>query len=391
MPPLFRSSLSLREVSAQDFANVARVSISDEHALTIELRDPDVLFPHTLSQLFIPDSEAWNRLGAVEFASRPIGTGPFNIDDISTERVQLSAHVESWRAPQVDSKEYIVLPESASRLNGLLSDQLDIAFGLSPDDLTAFQNSGTTLYTAHLPAVLGFIFVTTKTGSPLQNRAVRQALNYAVNVEEIVDAVLAGQTVAASQPAHRKSFGYAPDVGAYGYDPERALQLLAEAGYPNGFTMTAEVTLGSPTESLVYQKIASDLRSIGVDLTLQTIPYGTFVSHFRTGNWAGDAFNLLFSSEPNLDALRSIRYHSCMWPAGWYCDQGATPLIESAKSRATLEERRSLTQSVMARYHEQAPAIFLYEFPFFFGLSEKVEEFSVVHSFVEWDGVRLSD
>ncbi len=380
-----------REVIAQNFANVRTVNVSGLHSLRITLDAPDVLFPRTISQLLIPDWTAWEKLGPDEFALNPIGTGPFSVESVSGDRIQFIAHKKSWRAPKEKKMEFIALSEPSSRLNGLLSNRLDIAFAMSPDDLAILEQARVSLYAADLPIVYGLIFIVNKQGSPIQSKLVRQALNYAVDVEEIIDVALAGYSNAASQPTHHRTLGFDPALKPYGHDPEKAKALLAEADFPQGFSLVAEVTLSGPIEALVLQKIADDLKRIGVDLTLETITYASFASNFRTGNWSGDAFNMTFSAEPNLDALRSIRYHSCDWTARWYCDESIMPTIHRAAHEPSLDERQRLTRHVMAHYREEAPAIFLYEMPHFFALSDKVQGFSTIHSFIPWHNVSVSN
>ncbi len=383
--------LTLREVLAQEFDDVVGAQSIDPHTVEITLRNPDVIFPRTVSQLLIPDSAEWAELGPEAFALAPVGTGPFQVDVLSDEKASLSAFEMSWRPPRETGLEFLVLKEPATRLNGLLSDRLDIAFAVGHDDADLITSAEGSIYIAPLPAVLGLIFITTKDGSPLQSKLVRQALNYAVNMDAIINEVMGGKTVVASQPTSRVAFGYNPQLAPYGYDLDRAQQLLRKAGYPDGFEMTAEVTIIGPNDSLVFQKIADDLRRVGVQLTIQTIPYPTFASNFRTGAWKGEAFNLFFSTEPNLDALRGIRYHSCTWPAAWFCDQEIMPAIASALRQPDLEKRRAMTQAVMAHYREQAPAILLYEPLELFGLSGSVIEFSVTHSFIFWHRVMLAN
>lgn len=379
-----------REVLAAEFDHVVEAVALDDETVEIRLLYSDVLFPRTVSQLLIPDSESWASLGPEGFAQAPVGTGPFKVDRLTSEQIILSSFDESWRSPKVKGLEFYVLTEPATRLNGLLSDRLDITFDMSRDDIGSIQQSGGTLYQATLPSVLGLVLISTRPESPLYKKQVRQALNYAVDVEALSNVVTGGLTSVASQTAHRTAFGYNSSLEPYGYNPARARELLEEAGYGSGFEMTADVSVSGLNIALVLQKIAEDLQEVGVDLTFQTISFPTFASHFRTGNWDGDAFNFLFSTEPNLDALRGIKYYSCAWPGLWYCNPDITPLIEAAYRADEINTRRTLTESVMARYRDEAPAIILYEFPYVFGLRAPVRGFSVTHSFIPWHQVSIA-
>lgn len=381
--------LTMREVLASEFAHVSAARAVDDYTVEIELRSPDIIFPRTVSQLMIPDSFAWTELGPDQFALSPVGTGPFKLDHLTNEKVSFSAFQESWRPPLLANIEALVLIEPSTRLNGLLSDRLDIAFDMSRDDVDTINLGGGTLYQARLPAVLGLILISTRPDSPLYLKEVRQALNYAVDVEAVAQMVFGSSDLAASQSAPRVAFGYNPSLRPYGFDPDKARALLAQAGFEDGFSFAAEIVLSGPSDAIVFQKIASDLKQIGVELTLKTVTYPIFGAQVRNGEWSGDAFNMMFSTEPSLDALRGIKYHSCAWPGLWYCDDTITSTIDAAASSQDLSRRRSLTQSVMERYREQAPAIFLYELPYQFGLSASVRDFTVVNSFIPWHEVSL--
>ena len=381
---------TLREILAQDLAHIESVEATDSHSVLIRLKRPDVLLPNVLSHLGVPEPTVFMQNGPEAFARNPIGTGPFQLESLQSTQVRFEANPHAWNRPQVSSLQMMVLPEAAARVSSLLSGATEIAFAIGPDDGASIEAIGASVYTARLPAVLGLILVSTREGSPLSDPRVRQALNYAVNTERLVETVLGSASRPSNQPAAPGVFGYNSDLEPFDYDPTRAGALLTEAGFADGFEMTAELSLsGSAHEALVYQQVAADLASIGVTLTLNALPYASFAAKFRSGDWSGDAFNLMFSAEPSLDGLRAIRYHSCAWPGRWFCDPPTTPLIESALSAVNLEQRRSITREVMARYRDLAPAIFLYQQPQFFALSAEVQGFGLINSFIPWHRIRL--
>src|SRR4029453_13687028 len=120
---------------------------------------------------------------------------------------------------------------------------------------------------------------------PFDDKRVRHALNYAVNKEAIVRDVLKGTGSLSAGPVLPKTWGAAPTLKPYPYDPERARKLLAEAGYPNGFSTTLWTPeSGSGMQSPVPMStvIQSNLKAVGVSVTLQTMEWGAYLAKLRT-------------------------------------------------------------------------------------------------------------
>ncbi len=197
---------------------------------------------------------------------------------------------------------------------------------------------------------------------PLQDRRVRQALNYAVDQETISRTLLRGFGRASGQPAPSVSFGHDPTIGPYPYDPERARALLAEAGYADGFAMTVElVTNAFPADALIYQAVAHYLRQVGVEATLHVITFPQYLRKLTRSGFAADAFGSMWNSAPYNDVTRPMEGASCRRPRPFFCDRELTRQLEEAMRIIPEEERLTAMRRVSRAYHEAAPAIFLVE------------------------------
>jgi peptide/nickel transport system substrate-binding protein len=211
----------------------------------------------------------------------------------------------------------------------------------------------------------------------------------AVNRAAIIDVLLQGATVPANQPAGRAVFGHNPDLPAYPYDPERARALLAAAGYPNGFAFTLETSGTGAAAIAVYQQVAADLRAIGVEMEIKLLPTPQFLRNtLQTGEYA-DAITFPWPSTPTLDILRPVRVHSCHQRHAWYCDQDIMPMLAAAERTFDPAEGLKLRRALAARYHAQAPAIFLYEQVSFAGLSKRLSGYEDAFGFVAYDKIDL--
>ncbi|MBT6961682.1 MAG: hypothetical protein HOA00_11110, partial [Rhodospirillaceae bacterium] len=197
---------------------------------------------------------------------------------------------------------------------------------------------------------------------------------------------LGGLTVPASQGATPAAEGYNPNLEPIRYDPDRARALLAEAGYENGFSLTAEAVVGANgSDSAMYQLVAGALSDVGVDLIIAPVTIAHLFDHFERGGWHGKAFGMVYTMEPIIDVIRTLRNNSCDRPAPWYCDTGATDMIQDALTEQDTKKRIALKQSLMARYRDNAAAIFLWPELRFAGLGPGVTGYDDVHGFISYD------
>ncbi len=382
------------DVIARELVGIKSAAAEGSHSVLIYTNRPEPLMPAALEQLLIVEPGQFQRLGQQGFADAPIGTGPFKVVNWGDAKIELTAFKESWRAPKVDALELIALPETSTRVQALQSNQIDIGIALGYDNIAQLEEAGARMNVSYVTSTLGVTFILTRLppGHPLLDKRVRQALNYALDKEGYIKAFLGGMTQPASQPTTKSGFGYNPDVKPYPYDPAKAKALLAEAGFANGFSFTAEVTNGGGAAlPETYQQVSADLARIGVTMTLRTITVPQLLRGVQQGEWEGEAFGMNFSSERMLDALRSVRLHSCINRHPWYCDKPQTDKILKAYSIGNLDERRKLTQEIMAAYHDDAPVIWLHEVAMFEGLAPRVKNYAIAHTVIRYEQIELAD
>ncbi len=297
----------------------------------------------------------------------------------------------AWRQPIVDGSELIPAAELASRVQGLLSGCLHIGLQLGPDDIPPIEAAGHKVALGLDPSMQVAAFITEKE-SPLTDIRVRQALNYAVDRTAMSQGLLGGHVEMATQTTPKIAFGWDPDIESWPYDPARAKALLAEAGYPGGFSFFIEILLGSASySSQVYQQVGADLARIGVTMSIRQIPASQYARGVYQGQWAGEAIGMDYGVNPSLDALIPLVRHSCLWMKPWFCEPSILPLMEQASSAFDLDERRRLTQQVMRKQLEHVPAILLYETARFDGLNKAVQNFSIEVGHINYDEISLSE
>lgn len=366
------------EPIARDLGALQSAEAVDDHTVILRTEVAAPLLPALVEALLIVEPDHWQRLGREAFALDPVGTGPFKLVELSEAKATLAAHRDGWRSPQVDELEIYALPDPSSRVQAILSDRIDIAVAMSRDDILAVETGGGRGDVGTTISVLGVVFVLTEIPQdhPLQNKNVRQALNYAVNKDGYIDALFGGLTKAASQPSTEAGFGFNEALEPYPYDPDRARAMLADEGYGDGFSFIAEVTIGGGASlAPAYQQVAADLEKVGVMMSLRTIPVQQLIRGIQEGAWKGQAFGMNYSAERTADSLRPLRLHSCIHRSPWYCDEELTAKVERAFGTSDLDERARLTKEVMAEYRDNAPAIWMHEVIMFKALGPKVRNF----------------
>ncbi len=383
-----KSAAGLREPISRELVDVSSTRVIDALTLDITTRVPDPLLPYRLSLLAVPEPDAWKALGRDEFARRPIGTGPLVLETITANRVDLKRSATSWRKAGVDNVSQLILPEPAARRAALSTGAVEVALStMAPVDFESLEAEGGRVLIDRVPAVVAMAF-NTQNFAPFKDARVRRALTHAVNRQVLVDTIMGGKTRVAGQPAGRAWFGYNAAVTPLAYDPELARRLLTEAGYKDGLSFDLEIPTGAVSYPDVFQAIAADLAKVGVRMNVLTIPQQKIYENIQTGGWRGQAAAIPFSS-PMFDALYPLRQYSCLWHTPWFCDQAFTDDVSAALAEGDTARRTELTRNVMARAHDIAQALFLYETVSFTGLSARVVDFPMDFGFIRYEGVKL--
>jgi peptide/nickel transport system substrate-binding protein len=379
-------------VVARDIATVASATALDPLTVEITTKAPDPVLPNRLAGVYIPAPAHFAEVGLEGFAADPVGSGPYAVESWSDSTVTLTAVEDSWRAPTIPQVEIIALPETAARLQALLSGQIDLAVQLSPDQLPQLEGGGFTSSVSSAPQVMSLAFYTASDEeSPLDSPEVRRALNHAVNKDAIVDNLLPEEAAPASQGATPAAFGYDPELEPFAYDPELAQQLLADAGYPDGFSFEADIVVGSfPADAEIYQLMQQDLAAVGVDVALTQITFPEWLEKYLANGWTGDAFGLSWNTAPLLDSIRPIEIFSCKKEPAFFCDEAIMPLIDQANTEFDPAAREGVLHEIWAAMQENPPSLLLVEQVDIAGMVDTLQGFENVNRRFPYDEMTFS-
>ena len=384
------SKLGKYPFAAYFFGNVKAVEVMDDATVRFILKEARASFLAVLTAgaASIVSPTAAMKAG-LDYAVAPVGTGPFKFVQWDRgQRVVLEKNPAYWRFPvKVDRVIFRSVTEDQARLTELLTGAVDLIVSPPPDSVADLESSPKVTVRRQVGAHVWYLgFNNSK--KPFDDKRVRQALNYAVDKEAIVRDVLKGTGAVSKGPVLPGTWGDEGGIKPFPYDPERAKKLLAEAGLASGFSTTLWVPeSGSGMQSPVAMRtiIQSNLKAVGVNVTLQTMEWGTFLAKLRTKEQ--DMFALSWMAGSEAPAL--VMYpllHSSQWtPVGPNRAMYKNPRFDEVLTQAPL----TTDQAKRAQLYKEAQRILIDDAPWVFvdheiqiaALTKRVQGFKLHPSF----------
>ena len=350
------------------FGNVKAVEVVDPSTVEFVLKEPRASFLAILTAgaASIVSPTAVKKLG-VDYALQPVGTGPFRyVAWDRGQRVVLERNAQYWKSPvKVERVIYRPIVEDQARLTELLTGALDLIVGTPPDFVAQLENNPKVTLLKQVGAHVWYLGINNQK-KPFDDKRVRQALNYAVNKEAIVRDVLKGTGSMSAGPVLPGTWGADAGLKPYPYDPERARKLLADAGYPGGFTTSMWVPeSGSGMQSPVAMAtvMQSNLKAVGVNVTLQTFEWGAFIAKLRSKEQELFALSWMAGNE-DPDMVMYPLLQSSQWTPGGpnralYKSDTFDELLHQARLTTDQAKRAELYRQAQRILADDPPWIFV--------------------------------
>jgi len=357
---------------------MSSVSAPSADTLTIKTSAPSVIIPSGLTTIYMVPPKYASEQGVAGFGKAPFGTGPFKVAEWKVDdHVTLERNPDYWGgAPKLSTVTIRMVPDEAPRIAALQNGEAQIAFPISPDQIGAVRTKPD-LKVEHVN--IGQALVVAMRGinsGPLEKKEVRQALNYAIDKKKIFDALMQGQgRILDGQLGGTNTYGYNPDLTAYPYDPQKAKQLLAQAGFPNGFEVKFEGPTGRyPQDQQVGEAIVAQLAAVGVKTRYEVLESAKFSASAADGT-IGPLYLWGWNLAPAMSIDQPYPFYLSTSARKLLNDPEFDRLYKQSDVEFDPDKRLKLLQQIGSVYREDAASIFLWQLPNIFGVNAKVQGF----------------
>lgn len=340
----------------------------DDYTIKVTLSEPFAPFLTSIGMVWSGMvSPASVKQYGFKVTDHPVGTGPYKLTEwVRNDHLTVEANPDYWGAkPKINKIIFRVVPEASVRLLKLEQGEVQIVADVGPDDYPRIQNNkDLKLVTQPGLTVNGFVLVVDQ--APFNDVRVRQAVNYAVNKDEMNKFLYKDAAITSATLIPPILLGYPKDIQPYPYDPEKAKKLLADAGYANGFTANAlcyENPRGyNPVGIKMAVAIQEYLAKVNIKLNLQTLEWGAFLDKRRSkdnhdigmAGWSGD--------NGDSDNFFYELLSTATIPVGntaHYSNPKLDDILKQARTTTDIEQRRKLYEQASYIVHDDAPWLFV--------------------------------
>ncbi|MFC2023468.1 ABC transporter substrate-binding protein [Chloroflexota bacterium] len=353
------------------FGNITGATKVDDLTVDINTSAPDAVL---LSRLYMFQMMApkWTEEAGDLVASTANGTGPYKFVDWQRNvEIDLVRNDDYWGGtPEIDSAKIRIIGEDSTRMQALITGELDLYLGPLPDQLDELPK-----YASALAPVYSFLRLSTFPDSTVADPLVRQAMNYAIDKEQLLEQLHAGLgKVLQGQITSAEVFGFNPNLQPYPYDLDKAKALLEEAGAV-GLELEYIGPKGNYTgDAIEAQAIAEMLNQAGFKVNLNLVDTQTWIRYGDRAQtspppaiWYVRHDNLLFDSDRTTSG-----YYTDETTFSSYYNPETIPLVEAARSELDEEKREKIYWEIYEIGRENPTGVFLFQHVDLWGMSERL-------------------
>ena len=356
---------------------IEEVIIVDDYTVQMRTAYPFGALPshlaHNAGSIIAPSAIEEEKSGGKKVDENPIGTGPFKFEAWERgTKIDLVKNEDYWGEPtELAGLSFVVVPEQSTR-NAMIEtgDAHVIQVGASDVELVeGLENVDLVKVNGTRMDYVGF----NVQKDQFKDVKVRQAISMAIKKDSIVDNVLMGQGVPAVGPLAPTVVGNSQDLKPLGYDVEKAKALLAEAGFPEGFTTTLWVNDGNKERADIAEYIQADLAEIGITVEIEIVEWGAFLEKTAAGE---HEMFLLGWTTVTADAdygLYALFHSSQFGDPGnrsFYKNEKVDELLDKGRQSTDPDERNAAYKEVSEILVEELPMVYLQHPNFVFGQND---------------------
>lgn len=346
------------------FEMIESVEIHNDHNITMHLNEPfvPILFQLSMNQAGIVSERAVLEFGD-DFPNNPVGSGMFMYDHtVLGDRVVLARNDNFWGdAPAIREMTFRVVPEMANRFIEVETGAADIALAISHTDINRAEATDSVVLHRRINFSNNFIMLNTQR-PPFDDVRVRHAINHALDIEAIAAIAFGGTGAVSTGPLTPLHLHYI-DVEPFEFNVELARELMAEAGFPNGFSTTIWSNAGNQQRADVAEMVQNQLREIDIDVSVEIIEWATYLELTGAGEhymcilgWVGG------NTDPNTGLFMTYHSSNAGSPGNrsFYHNPEVDRLLMEGRGAVDYAERAEIYAEVQRLIRDDAPMVFLH-------------------------------
>jgi peptide/nickel transport system substrate-binding protein len=371
------------------YSVIDKVDVVDKYTVNIHTAKPDPVLLLRMSgfamNMIAPKwAAAAGNMAIASGSAGYIGTGPYKLKSWSPNQDLVVEAFDGYWGPKpvIKNVRMKTIADAATRVAAVRSGDVHVAKDILPEEVDNLNKSGRQTARAVASNRIPFYFMEVRK-PPLDNPKLRQAINYAANIDGIIQAVLLGNGTRVSTILAPWHVGFDPTLKPYPYDVAKAKSLMAEAGFPNGFDVNINYIQGRyMKDKEVAEAIAQELNKAGIrckpilnDSGLQTQKDNALqldgLIFASWGNWLFDADNSLYPlfSTDVRDTINAGKGAS----SRPYSNPEFDKLITEARFTLDVQKRNDLYAQAQKILYTDAPALFMYQLTDIYGVDNWVK------------------
>jgi peptide/nickel transport system substrate-binding protein len=352
------------------------VKIIDPYTVHLIHSAPYALVDFEVSRIYPLPPKFVQQMGNEKYQRDPVGTGPYKFVSWAKSGDIVLERNEAYWGPKPGFRQVVIryIPDASTRVAALLSGEIDIAFRVPIEQVAAVNRSSCCAISRALGGRVAQLQLSVTHGhEALKDKRVRQAIAYAIDVQNALLPLQEGLAQRLATTIHPKAFGHDPTIKPWPYDPARARTLLSDAGYPNGIPFTINTV---PERKAVAEAAAGQLTKAGIRAQVKVHEPTVFFKGWNDHNLGGDAFMLgLISQNWDADGMFYLRFHST-GQYTYFSNSRTDRWLEEGRKALDPARRRAIYRE-MQQYLFQHPGGEIPIIPFFaesvvMGVSKKV-------------------
>lgn len=331
---------------------LSSVETPDDHTVVCNLESAYAPFLLNVCGMHIASQKYFETAGADEFVNTPVGSGPYKFVSRSKgSNVVLQAYDGYYRGEAgIKDITYEVIPDTSTKAIALQTGEINFA-SIESSSLMQLE-ANPEIAIAEVPTS-SFIYVSMNTEKePFNNPLVRQAINYAINRENVVAVCYDGTAEVNSNICSKERFGYSEEQPQYTYDPEKAKELLAEAGIEEGYNL-GEMLVAEKYSNLATV-IQSDLKAVGLEVSIAVKEFNAYIDDLTSGNYGVTALNMTLDGDTQMLEMAFTTDYIGTANNARYSDEKMDELFSQSRVEPDDEKRAAIYNEILTKAQEEA-------------------------------------